>query len=102
MQSPAFRARATTSMALTSMSNTNQSEPAKGRGSVPVPKSKRGVKGFFNEVSREMKKVSWPTRAETNRLTAVVLVVCAGLVALFTALSVVFDTLVTMLTKVTH
>jgi len=86
-------------MALTSMSNTNQGEPSKGRGSVPIPKSKRGVKGFFNEVGREMKKVSWPTRAETNRLTAVVLVVCAGLVVLFTALSVVFDTLVSLLTK---
>lgn len=86
-------------MAVTSMSNTNQNEPSKGRGSVPIPKSKRGLKGFVNEVGREMKKVSWPTRAETNRLTAVVLVVCAGLVALFTGLSVVFDTLVSLLTK---
>jgi preprotein translocase subunit SecE len=86
-------------MALTSMSNTNQNEPAKGRGSIPVPKPKRGLKTFFNEVGREMKKVSWPTRAETNRLTAVVLVVCAGLVVVFTLLSVVFDTLVTLLTK---
>jgi len=85
-------------MALTSMSNTNQ-EPSKGRSSLPIPKSKRGFKGFFNEVGREMKKVSWPTRAETNRLTAVVLVVCAGLVVLFTALSVVFDILVGLLTK---
>jgi len=57
------------------------------------------MKGFFSEVQREMKKVSWPTRAETNRLTAVVLIVCAGLVVLFTALSVVFDTLVSLLTK---
>ena len=89
-------------MAVTSMSNTNQSEPSKGRGSVPVPKSKRGVKGFFNEVNREMKKVSWPTRIETNRLTAVVLTVCAGLVVLFTALSYVFDTVVTILTKGPH
>jgi len=39
---------------------------------------------------------------ETNRLTAVVLVVCAGLVVLFTALSFVFDQFVTILTKVTH
>lgn len=87
------------SMALTSMSNTNQVEPTKVRGTIPVPKSKRGPKAFFNEVAREMKKVSWPTRTETNRLTAVVLVVCAGLLLLFTSLSVVFDTLVTLLTK---
>ena len=84
------------------MSNTNENEPSKGRGSIPVPKSKRGVKGFFNEVTREMKKVSWPTRAETNRLTAVVLTVCAGLVVLFTSLSFLFDTFVGALTKVTH
>ncbi len=86
-------------MALTSMSNTNQDEPSKGRGSVPIPKSKRGPKGFFNEVQREMKKVSWPTRAETNRLTFVVLSVCAGLVFLFTSLSFIFDNLVNLLTK---
>lgn len=86
-------------MALTSMSNTNQGEPSKGRGSVPIPKSKRGLKGFFNEVGREMKKVSWPTRAETIRLTTVVLIVCAGLVVLFTFLSIIFDTLVGLLTK---
>jgi preprotein translocase SecE subunit len=81
------------------MSNTNQNEPTKGRGSVPIPKSKRGLKGFFNEVLREMKKVSWPTKTETNRLTGVVLIVCAGLVVLFLALSYIFDTVVTLITK---
>jgi len=86
-------------MALTSMSNTNQNEPAKGRGSVPIPKSKRGFKGFFSEVGREMKKVSWPTKTETNRLTGVVLIVCAGLVVLFLALSYGFDTIVSVITK---
>ncbi len=86
-------------MALTSMSNTNQDEPSKGRGSLPIPKSKRGMKGFFSEVQREMKKVSWPTRAETNRLTFVVLSVCAGLVVLFTSMSFLFDNVVNLLTK---
>ena len=86
-------------MALTSMSNTNQEEPSKGRGSIPIPKSKRGPKAFFSEVQREMKKVSWPTRTETNRLTVVVLSVCAGLVVLFTAMSFVFDNLINLLTR---
>ena len=86
-------------MALTSMSNTNQNEPTKGRGSVPIPKSKRGFKGFFSEVGREMKKVSWPTKSETNRLTGVVLIVCAGLVVLFLGLSYGFDTIVSVITK---
>lgn len=84
------------------MSNTNQDEPGKTRGSVPIPKSKRGLKGFLNEVQREMRKVSWPTRAETNRLTFVVLAVCAGLVVLFTSMSVIFSNLVNVLTKGWH
>ncbi len=81
------------------MSNTNPGESPKVRGSVPVPRSKRGLKGFYGEVIRELKKVSWPTRSETNRLTFVVLVVCAGLLAIFTSLSTVFDALVSILTK---
>lgn len=44
--------------------------------SVPLPSSKRGLRGFITEVGRELKKVSWPSRAETNRLTGVVLAVC--------------------------
>jgi preprotein translocase subunit SecE len=64
-----------------------------------MPKSRRGLKGFYNEVVREMKKVSWPTRAETNRLTFVVLVVCAGLVVIFISLSFLFDNLVMILTR---
>ncbi len=46
-----------------------------------------------------MKKVSWPARAETNRLTTVVLAVCGLLVAVLTTLSLVFDTLVKIITK---
>lgn len=31
--------------------------------------------GFFNEVVAELKKVTWPTRNETLKLTAVVIVI---------------------------
>ena len=41
-----------------------------------MPGSKRGLKGYFAEVRREVKKVHWPTPQETNRLTGIVLVVC--------------------------
>jgi preprotein translocase subunit SecE len=74
-------------------------EPRKPQGSVPIPKSKRGLKGFFAEVGREMKKVSWPTKAETNRLTGVVLAVCVMIVIILSAMSTVFDTLVKLLTQ---
>ena len=73
-------------------------EPRKA-GSLPIPKSKRGLKGFINEVGREMKKVSWPTKSETNRLTLVVLTVCGMVVAALTAMSYAFEVLTNLITK---
>ena len=72
---------------------------APSSGSIPLPKAKRGVKSFFNETIREMKKVSWPTKLETNRLTGVVLAVCALVVAFMATLSIVFDTLIRLVTQ---
>gem|GEM_PF-312332 len=69
------------------------------RGSLPVPKSKRGVKGFFKEVGRELKKVSWPTKAETNRLTGVVLAVCVLVVIILSTLGAVFGAVIDLITK---
>jgi len=46
-----------------------------------------------------MKKVSWPTRTETNRLTGVVLAVTILSVLILTGLGVVFGTLVDLITK---
>ena len=63
-----------------------------------MPKSNRGLKGYFQEVRREIKKVNWPTIPETHRLTGVVLGVCALLVALLTTLSELFGFVVTFLT----
>jgi preprotein translocase subunit SecE len=73
--------------------NAMDKQPA-AAGSVPIPKSKRGFKAFLNDVSRELKKVHWPTRKETNRLTGVVLAVCAIAAAVLYGMSVVADTLV--------
>jgi preprotein translocase SecE subunit len=45
--------------------------------STPLPKSGRGgIRGYFGEVARELRKVQWPTPKETTRLTGVVLAVC--------------------------
>jgi len=67
--------------------------------SIPTPKMRRGPKGFFNEVSREMKKVSWPTKAETNRLTGVVLTVCGILTVMLTVLSYACEALTNLITQ---
>ena len=46
-----------------------------------------------------MKKVTWPTRQETNRLTGVVLVVCLMLVAILSVLGYVFNIAIDFITK---
>lgn len=82
-------------MAKVAMSN---EEPRKPQGGLPVPRSSRGLKGYFQEVRREIKKVNWPTIPETHRLTGVVLGVCALLVAILTGLGAVFGFVVDFLT----
>ena len=42
----------------------------------PMPKMKGGLKQYFKDVGVEMRRVIWPTRAETIRLTVMVLMVC--------------------------
>lgn len=37
---------------------------------------KEKIKGFFEDVVKEMRKVTWPTRAELFESTKVVIVVC--------------------------
>ncbi len=73
--------------------------PNKTPNSLPIPKAKRGFKSYLNEVGRELKKVSWPTRSETNRLTGVVLAVCSMLVVFLTALSVLIGIVIDLITK---
>ena len=62
-----------------------------GPSAVATPKFNRGVRGFFAEVGREMRKVNWPPRAETTRLTGIVLAVCGMVVLLMVALNEIFN-----------
>lgn len=80
------------------MSSTQGNDGPRG-GGLPIPKARFGLKGFYNEVVREMKKVHWPERSETNRLTGVVLAVCGFVVLALAGMSVVFDTLVRLITN---
>ena len=69
-------------------------------GSAPaLPTMKRGLKGFIQDLSREMKNVTWPTPQETTRLSGVVLAVCAAIVVILFALSSVFEALLNILTR---
>ena len=81
------------------MSTTTQGSSPEAGGGLPLPKSKGGLKGFYNEVVREMKKVTWPTRSETNRLTGVVLAVTILCVTVLTVLGLLFGTIIDLLTK---
>lgn len=67
--------------------------------SLPVPNMKRGPKAFIAGVKREMKKVSWPTPKETNRLFGVVLAVCLILILTMTVLGYTFDFIISILTN---
>ena len=46
---------------------------------------KEKIINFFNDVVKEMKKVTWPTREELKESTTIVIVSCL-LIALFTYL----------------
>jgi preprotein translocase subunit SecE len=66
---------------------------------LPLPQVKRGLGTFFAEIKRELKKVSWPTPSETNRLFGVVLAVCVILIVVMAGLGFLFENLVNLLTK---
>jgi preprotein translocase SecE subunit len=66
--------------------------------SIPLPKSKRGFRQYWVDVGREMRKVTWPPHSETNRLTGVVLAVCALLLLILYGFHLVFQTLVNLVT----
>lgn len=51
---------------------------------------------WWRETIGELRKVSWPTRREAQRLTLIVLAVMAGMSALLGVLDWVFSKLVTL------
>ena len=69
-------------------------------GNLPVPKMRRGVKGFYRDVIREMKHVTWPKPQETTRLTGVVLAVCVMIVAMLYFATFIFGQVLTAIITV--
>lgn len=66
-------------------------------GKIALPTLRRGIKGFFADTSRELRKVSWPSNRETTRLTGIVLTVCFGQAIALLAMAKIFDTVITIL-----
>ena len=82
------------------MATDHTSEPPRGvTAKVALPSSRRGVKGYFAETMRELRKVSWPTRKETTRLTGIVLTVCTGMAMMLLALQYAFGVVIDILEK---
>jgi len=54
---------------------------------------------FFSEVVSELKKVTWPTREETIRLTAAVIIISLAVGFFIGGLDILFVNLSTMLFK---
>ncbi len=52
-----------------------------------------GVFSFFGEVFSEMKKVTWPSRQETTRLTMLVLAVSIAIGAMLGVLDFLYTTI---------
>jgi len=80
------------------MSKKDDSQPRPAT-TIATPKFKRGLKGFLTDTSREMKKVQWPTRRETNRLTFVVLALCVMIATMLSVMGWFSDTIIAILTK---
>lgn len=74
------------------------SNPSQAPSSVPIPKVNRGgLKGYINDVSRELRKVDWPAVPEVHRLTGVVLSVLVLIAVIMTSLSLIADTVIRIL-----
>lgn len=65
--------------------------------SIPIPKMRRGIRGFYKDVVSEMRHVTWPGPQETSRLTTVVLSVCLGVVLMLFGMSVVVEQILKIL-----
>lgn len=64
-------------------------------GQRAVPRLGR-IRSYFREVISELRKVVWPTRQETKRLTLMVLGIAGAVAVLLGALDVAFTHLVNL------
>jgi len=70
-----------------------RSEPSERRTTRPAagaPNRRTSPRQFMHEVNVELRKVAWPTRAETTNYSTVVFIALAVLMALIFALDLLF------------
>ncbi len=65
--------------------------PRRAAVSTAAPRQHAGPRQFLHEVNVEMRKVAWPTRAETLNYSTVVFVTLAVLMALIFVLDLAFN-----------
>ncbi len=65
---------------------------------VTQPGEKEGLKSksfsFFNDVAREMRKVSWPKRTELQDATVITLVMCVAMAVFTFGVDKIFETVI--------
>ena len=74
-------------------------EPLTARPLAGVPRRRTTPRLFLHEVNVEMRKVAWPTRAETINYSTVVFITLAILMALIFGLDLAFSKLAVFLFK---
>ena len=75
------------------------SEPRRTRLAAGAPGRRTSPRQFLHEVNVELRKVAWPSRAETANYSIVVFVALAVLMALIFALDLAFSHLSNFLFK---
>ncbi len=72
-----------------------RAEPSERRATRPAPGAPKRTspRQFLHEVNVELRKVAWPTRAETTNYATVVFVALAVLMALIFGLDLLFSNL---------
>ncbi len=84
---PSIVSRGKIEVAKNAVKSAIRNSPTKSRG------PRFGVFSFFGEVFGEMKKVTWPSREETTRLTMLVLAVSIAIGAMLGILDFLFATI---------
>jgi preprotein translocase subunit SecE len=79
-----------------------RTDPAERRPARPAagaPHRRTSPRQFLHEVNVELRKVAWPTRAETTNYATVVFIALAVLMALIFGLDLLFSNLANFLFK---
>ena len=69
-------------------------KPQKNQGENALTRFSEGISRYYRETRGELRRVTWPTREESQRLTGVVIAVTIAFALFLGALDFVFSTLV--------